>query len=262
LREDIFPTLPSGVEYQSTCLMRSSWRLNASDIQLVLRSPSSGVRADEKQTFLDTVQQRAAGGNILVIINCNDCAPGPDVILVARGWYVGVQCKMIPSSTIASAEVGADVANMLLPSKAFRGVQHCCIVIAGTRPPVLTVDDLAIGAAEPPLEEETAARTGAEANPLTGKQQSASATKEVAKWKASFAASLERQQLHFIYLGHDTATASKSAVPFTIPFGAQCDDETVQSNSNSAAGLKLDFNPTSRNVVKAHARLARQRGGR
>jgi hypothetical protein len=56
------------------------------------------VSADEKQTFLDTVQQRVAGGNILVIINCNDCAPGPDVIVLARGWYVGVQCKVMPSS--------------------------------------------------------------------------------------------------------------------------------------------------------------------
>jgi hypothetical protein len=32
----------------------------------------------------------------------------------------------------------------------------------------------------------------------------------------------------------------------------------VQSNSNSAAGLELDFYPVTRNLEKARARLARR----
>jgi hypothetical protein len=68
---------------------------------------------------------------IVVVVN-GPHASGPDVMVLALNWYMGVQCKMCPSTSLASKLVGEDVAKMVLPS--FSGVQHCCVVVAGTRP--------------------------------------------------------------------------------------------------------------------------------
>jgi hypothetical protein len=240
LRDGIFSTLPrqvadsngrsSDVEYQSTHLMRSAWQLTASDIAAVLSAgPASGrelARADSpKAVFLDSLRLCMDGNKIVVVIN-GSSAPGPDVIVLARGWYVGVQCKMIPSSTITSADVGAEIKRMRLPP-GFTGVQHCCIIVAGTKPPDLGPP--CIAKKPPPAKKEKA---------------------KLAAWTETIGISSAKQQLHFIYLGCDTAAAGLSAHPFCIPFGTSIVD-TVQRNSNSVAGLQLDFNPTSRKRDKA-----------
>jgi hypothetical protein len=239
LKDEIFPTLPSDVEYQRTQLIKSPCQLEASDILQALSGPVPVSQDDETHAFLNQLHALMAQGNILVVINGSSAA-GPDVIVLASNWYVGVQCEMTPSSQLTRARAGAEMAKMLLPSDKFTGVQHCCIITAGMRPPRPNMDELARGAAA--WSKSNRAKSAGTGPAITAKKWKTMITKMVQSGST--------RKLHFIYLGDDTTIASWRARPFWIPFAAQSTSTTIQTNSNSAASLQQSFDPANKNLAK------------
>jgi hypothetical protein len=173
--------------------------------------------------------------NSIVIVINGPHAPGPDVMVLALNWYMGVQCKM--STWLTSDRVGNKVAEMVLPN--FEGVQHCCIVAAGMLPSIKQEQGFNDGVADwfkmkadKALREASKALKKDPTNPEL--QKRAQLTKAEAKATARNIAmqkAMSLPALHFVYLGDDTDTASRRVAPFCIPVGEWLTPESIQRNS-------------------------------
>jgi hypothetical protein len=244
LETEIFPTLripknSQGAEslYSGTRLVTSRYQMDSQDIAMVLSAAGPKVADDpEKEAFLASLQTMVLLSWIVIVVN-GPHASGPDVFVLALDWYMGVQCKMCPSMSLASKLVGEDVAKMVLPS--FSGVQHCCVVVAGTRPDDIEEATFNAGVAGWMEKQETnAAETttekaskAARANPQLKERAKRATAATAAAREAEVQQLLSLSALHFIHLGDSTVTASRNVAPFCIPVGQWCAAESIESNS-------------------------------
>jgi hypothetical protein len=245
LETEIFPTLripknSQGAEslYSGTRLVTSRYRMDLQDIAMVLSAALPKVADDpEKEVFLARLQTMVLLSWIVVVVN-GPHASGPDVMVLALDWYMGVQCKMCPATSLGSKLVGEDVAKMVLPS--FSGVQHCCVVVAGEQPYDIKKTSFKAGVAGWMKKQETdaaevatkKAMKAARANPQLKKwSKQATTTAGRTSREAKVQKLLSSSALHFIHLGDTTATASRNVSPFCIPVGQWCAAESIESNS-------------------------------
>jgi hypothetical protein len=244
LETEIFPTLripknSQGAEslYSGTRLVTSRYRMDSQDIAMVLSAALPKVADDpEKEAFLTRLRASVLLDWIVVVVN-GPHASGPDVFVLALNWYMGVQCKMCPATSLGSKLVGEDVAKMVLPS--FSGVQHCCVVVAGTRPDDIEETTFKAGVAGWMEKQETDAAEAttekvskaARANPQSKEWAKRATAATAAAREAEVQKLLSSSALHFIHLGDTTVTASRNVAPFCIPVGQWCAAESIESNS-------------------------------
>jgi hypothetical protein len=244
LETEIFPTLripknSQGADslYRGTRLVTCRYPMDSQDIAMVLSAALPKVADDpEKEAFLTSLQTMVLLSWIVIVIN-GPHASGPDVMVLALDWYMGVQCKMCPSTSLGSKLVGEDVAKTVLPS--FSGVQHCCVVVAGTRPDDIEATTFNAGVAGWVERQETdaaeatteKASKAARANPQIKERAKRATAATAAAGEAEVQKLLSSSALHFIHLGDTTATASRNVAPFCIPVGQWCAAESIESNS-------------------------------
>jgi hypothetical protein len=193
------------------------------------------VNNPKKEDFLARLQSLVLLNWIVIVVN-GDHAPGPEVMVLARNWYMGVQCKMHPSTWLTSDRVGNEVAKMVLPN--FEGVQHCCVVAAGT---VLFIQQKAFNRGVADWFKTKSDKAQREASRALKKdpknpelQKRAQLTKAAAKAtdrKITMLKAMSLPALHFVHLGEDTVTASRRVAPFRIPVGEWLTPESIQRNS-------------------------------
>jgi hypothetical protein len=245
LETEIFPTLripknSQGAEsqYRGTRLVTSRYQMDSQDIAMVVNTALPKVADDpEKEAFLTHLRASVLLDWIVVVVN-GPHASGPDVFVLALNWYMGVQCKMCPATSLASKLVGEDVAKMVLPS--FGGVQHCCVVVAGRKPDDIEETSFKAGVAGWAERQETdaaeatteKASKAARANPQSKKWAKRATAATAAAREAEVQKLLSSSALHFIHLGDTTATLSRNVAPFCIPVGHWCAAESIESNTN------------------------------
>jgi hypothetical protein len=244
LETKIFPTLRiptdgqgTKTQYIGTRLITSIGWLTSDDIEAVLGEARPKVVNDpKKEDFLARLQSLVLLNWIVIVVN-EPQAPGPEVMVLALNWYMGVQCKMCPSAWLTSDRVGNEVAKTVLPN--FEGVQHCCIVAAGTVPFIIEKKAFDNGVADWfKTKSDKAQREASKAlrkdpkNPEL--QKRAQLTKAAAKAtdrKITMLKAMSLPALHFVHLGDDTVTASHRVAPFRIPVGEWLTPESIQRNS-------------------------------
>jgi hypothetical protein len=245
LETKIFPTLRiptdsrgTKTQYTGTRLITSTCWLASDDIEAVLGKARPELFHDRvKERFLVSLQSLVRLNWIIIVIN-GAHAPGPDVMVLALNWYMGVQCKMYPRLT--SDRAGNEVAKMVLPN--FEGVQHCCIVAAAGMPPSAirenafndgvsgwfkTKSDKAQREASKALKKDPTNPELQKRAQLTKAAATATA-RNIAMRKA-----MARPALHFVHLGYDTDAASSRIAPFCIPVGQWRTPESIQRNSET-----------------------------
>jgi hypothetical protein len=243
LETKIFPTLRiptdsqgTTTQYSGTRLITSIGWLTSDDIEAVLGKARPKLVDDGvKEDFLASLQSLVRLNWIVIVIN-GPHAPGPDVMVLALNWYMGLQCKM--STWLTSDRVGSEVAKMVLPN--FEGVQHCCIVAADEVLPFdIHEDAYNDGVADWfQTKSDKAQREASKAlkkdptNPeLQKRAQLTKAARKATARNTAMQKAMSLPALHFVDLGDDTDTASSRVAPFCIPVGEWLTPESIQRNS-------------------------------
>jgi hypothetical protein len=235
LETKIFPTLRiptdsqgTKTQYTGTRLITSTCWLTSDDIEAVLgKARPKSFHDRVKERFLASLQSLVQLNWIVIVIN-GPHAPGPDVMVLALNWYMGVQCKM--STCLTSERVGEEVAKMVLPN--FEGVQHCCIVVAGRPPSVIREKAFNGSVADWFQTKSDKAQQALTKDPTNRElQKRAQLTTAAATATARNIAIQKAMSLHFVHLGDDTDTASSRVAPFCIPVGQWRTPEMIQRNS-------------------------------
>jgi hypothetical protein len=112
---------------------RTDRRLRSRDIARLLSPTWQAAEENERELALeklhDTIQKEFRDDNIVTVVNGAQ-ARGPDVFFAGAGWYLGVQCKMYPTTKLSDADATADIDKMTLPST-HSLKQKLLVIVAG-----------------------------------------------------------------------------------------------------------------------------------